>query len=265
MLEAAADKEFDDRWNLPSLEGVTTNEDVFGVFEILREYIHKAAEPEYVLCRWEFLVDREKDAGRLPFSQRTNRARIPEGERKDLVAELTSAVWNRIRPVLTELENMTKSEGASPLILSRLVWLEEKILPLPRVFRGEEMSSWQFVPVFANTEFRLRRSLHRIASEPERHRTTSAPHLEWRGEPADLLELIEALVGKNWLKLPVSGGRASRTELARIVHGLFKFSDGEGIELGTMIQYMKKSGLNPEGSMALRMPWNPKFAQKEPE
>lgn len=88
------------------------------------------------------------------------------------------------------------------------------------------------------------------------------PQFTWLGEPADLFNLVEELVGKNWLALPMNGGKYSRTELAKRLSAAFALEGGERIAESTSIQYMKPRGHRPEGTYTFKIGKNPNSEKK---
>ncbi len=227
--QAAADKEFEDQWKMPSLDGVATDDDVFRAFETLRDYIQIATDPRYVLQRWEFMVEREREAGLLPVSQPGNHARVPHAEASDIEAELTSCVWHRVQPALTVLEGMIRSGGATPLMLSRISWLEEKLVPSTRTFRIDATRTWPSQrSVITNTEFRLKRALRRIAMEPRPQDVTSASRLRWKSSVNAFAHIFNELVTKGYFEMEHEGGKEGERNVTGFARMLLQAFDVRG-------------------------------------
>lgn len=245
--DEAADKAFEAHWALPSIAEVQVETDLSVTFEAIGLYLVKATAPDYILSRWAFIVEQEKRAGRLPVSHPGNNPTIPSAERRDLIAELTSHVWRRVQPAFDRLEAIVGAHGQSPMIVPLILRLEDKVLPLSRELRSVEVSTIALFPVLANTEFRLRRALQRLRTEPRWAEPITTARLKWKSSINAFAFIFNELAKKGYFILPAQGGKkgdASVTGYARILLQAFELVGADG---------------KPLSAERLRVPLSPSF------
>jgi hypothetical protein len=108
---------------------------------------------------------------------------------------------------------------------------------------------------------RMHKRLESVGAEwvsEARNAANPSPALfTWRGHPHELYELVDELLGKQWLAVPKHHGKLSRNELARRFHRVFDYSSGETLELSTAEIYLRRTGPRPTQGVSFSLPQNP--------